>query len=386
MKRYFLLILAGVMWPKAVGAADEVPSLWADDVPVPTAADLEDVPGVTFHVIKRRVPDDDGYNWLHGVALARHRGKLWASFGHNAGAENTASEVANGRVSSDGGATWGPLFQIDDGAETDLAVSHGVLHSHQGRLWAFQGAFYGRMRHVHTRAYRLDETTGKWEAVGVVIEEGFWPMQQPQQMEDGNWIMAGLCVQEGIGGGNNPAGVAISHRNDFSHWDLISIPKPETLEMWGESTVIVDGPRVLNIARFRQPRALISISHDFGRTWSMMRESNLPMTASKPSAGTLSTGQHYLIGNTVAKNENRRWPLTIALTRAGELQFRKVFRIRSAIHTGPGESHPQAALAYPYAIEHDGHLYVAYSNNGGRGANRNSAELAIIPVASLAAE
>ena len=50
---------------------------------------------------------------------------------------------------------------------------------------------------------------------------------------------------------------------------------------------------------------------------------------------------------------------------------------------GPGESHPKASLAYPYAVEHDGKLYVAYSNGGGRGGNRNSAELAVIPVASL---
>ena len=41
-------------------------------------------------------------------------------------------------------------------------------------------------------------------------------------------------------------------------------------------------------------------------------------------------------------------------------------------------------LAYPYAIEHDGKLYVAYSV--GFGANQNSAEMAVIPVAALAVD
>ncbi len=50
---------------------------------------------------------------------------------------------------------------------------------------------------------------------------------------------------------------------------------------------------------------------------------------------------------------------------------------------GPGASHPKAALAYPYAVEHAGKLYVGYSNSNGGGNFRNSAELAVIPVASL---
>jgi len=108
------------------------------------------------------------------------------------------------------------------------------------------------------------------------------------------------------------------------------------------------------------------------------------MAASKPYSGTLSTGQHYLICTTTADSGNRRSPLTIAVTRPGERLFSAVYGIRDAVHEGPGESHPNARLSYPYAVEHEGDLYVIYSNCGGRGGNRNSAELAIIPVESLA--
>jgi hypothetical protein len=124
-----------------------------------------------------------------------------------------------------------------------------------------------------------------------------------------------------------------------------------------------------------------------------MRPGNLPMTTSKPSAGTLSTGQRYLVCTTTADSGKRRSPLTIAVSRPGEIVFSKVFVIRHAeFPDGTGESNKGAALSYPYAVEHDGKLYVGYSNSGDKSTrvgtgrelwNNNSAELAVIPVEKL---
>jgi hypothetical protein len=115
-----------------------------------------------------------------------------------------------------------------------------------------------------------------------------------------------------------------------------------------------------------------------------MKPSDLLMAASKPYAGRLSNGQRYLVNTTTANSGNRRSPLTIAVSQPGEASYSKVFCIRNAVFPqGQGESHPKAALSYPYAIERAGRLYIAYSNDGGRGANRNSAELAIIPLDQL---
>ena len=71
----------------------------------------------------------------------------------------------------------------------------------------------------------------------------------------------------------------------------------------------------------------------------------------------------------------------------------KVFDIRHAeFPHGPGESHQGAALSYPYATEHEGKLYVGYSNSGDKSTrvgtgrelwNNNSAELAVIPIDQL---
>ena len=116
--------------------------IWKSGAMLAEAEKLPEISNVDFHVIKKWDKKSDGYTFLHGVGLVQHKGKLYASFGHNKGVENTVSEEAQYRVSKDGGRTWGTLKVIDAGDEEDLAVSHGVFQVHEGALWAFQGAYY----------------------------------------------------------------------------------------------------------------------------------------------------------------------------------------------------------------------------------------------------
>jgi hypothetical protein len=358
--------------------------LWDPARKLGRAGELPVLEGVEFHVIKKWDKPGDGYTFLHGVGLAWHKGLLYASIGHNQGDENTVTEEAQYRVSDDGGRSWGALQVIDSGEEKDLAVSHGVFLSHAGRLWAFHGAYANHMERIHTRAYLLDEATGRWVKHGSVVAHGFWALNQPVRMTDGNWIMAGISAGPYSNSGVFPAAVAISHGDDFTRWDFVAIPVHDGLRLWGESAVIVDGPNVMNIARYGgRPLALAARSSDHGRTWSTMGESNLPMTTSKPAAGMLSTGQRYLVCTNAADNGGRRYPLTIAVSEPGREVFSRVFVIRHAEHGGPGESAPNASLSYPCAIEHEGCLYVGFSNNGGRRGNLNSAEMAVIPLGKL---
>lgn len=379
---------------RPVTATHELPKPWTAEFPLwdereklAEAKDLPVLQGVEFHVIQKWDQAGDGYVFLHGVALAWHRGKLYASFAHNKGQENTVTEEAHFRVSEDGGRTWGPLGVIDAGEEENLAVSHGVFLSQAGILWAFHGAFRNRMEQIHTRAYSLDEATGAWIKRGVVVENGFWALNQPVPLADGNWLLPGISAGAYSERNTNPPAVAISQGGDFTRWSFVSIPAPRGMRVWGESSVLAGGAEVWNISRYgAKPLALISRSRDHGRTWTTVGESNLPMATSKPAAGVLSNGQRYLVCTTAAGNGGRRNPLTIAVSRPGEELLSQVFVIRHALHPGqPGESAESLSLSYPYATEQDGKLYVGYSNNGGRRGNLNSAELAIIPVAALQA-
>jgi hypothetical protein len=363
--------------PKLAGAL----RLWNDTQTLPKAAELPQVAGAEFHVIKKPRPDTDGCKFTLGVGLAWHKGKLYASYAYNKGIENTPTEEAHVRVSGDGGKTWEPPVVMDAG-EGDLAVSHGVFLSHGGKLWAFMGAFYAHTKlyhRVHTRAYWLNETTGAWEPQGAVVDGGFWPMQEPQKMADGSWIMAGFR----IGPGNLPA-VAISKGDDFTKWEMVVIPAAPGLgRIWGESTIIVEGKRILNISRYgKKALALLSVSEDHGRTWTPTTPSNLPMATSKPYAGILSTGQRYLVCTTTADTGGSRSPLTIAVSKPGESVFSNVFLIRTSVFEGtPGVSAANADFSYPYAVEHEGKLYVGYTHKS-HAAN----ELAVIPIAQLRIE
>jgi hypothetical protein len=382
-----ILLLVAILGAIHLPAQDKF-LLWDSKEIMPDIEEIPIIKNVEFSVIKPYEFYEDGYRFLHGVAIIWHKGKLYASFGHNKNGENTVTEEANYRVSEDGGKTWGPVKKIGGGGK--VAVSHGEFISYKDNLWAFHGVYDGFMKNIRMRAFLLNENKNQWEDKGIVAKNNFWSTAAPEKMENGNWIMPGFQVNQ-TGPGNNPPAVAISHGDNFTKWDVIVIPM-KTEGVWGESSVMIDGSVIVSVSRWgKQSMALASKSNDYGRTWTQLKSSNLPMTTSKPYTGQLSSGEYYLVGTTFKGVRKTRSPLTIALSHPGEMVFSRIFVIRNAeLSQGPVESHPNAALAYPHACEYNGKLYVGYSNNGGKVGrplsegreswNNNSAELAIIPI------
>lgn len=358
--------------------------LWDGTVQLPSSTAIIPLKEVRFSVIKKREPELDGISWLHGVTLTPHTGWLSATWGANRQDENTPTEVVQYSVSKDNGQTWSTPATILEGP-AGVAASHGTTIELTGRLWGFFPRFEGVREKVRVEAMVLEDQSQQWTTHGIVIGDRFWPMGAPTRLGNGNYLIPGIQVGGEYESSHNPPAVAISQGEDFSHWKVVVIPKDKSLEVWGESAVITEGKDLLLISRgwSASPWAFVSMSHDYGETWSTLEQSNLPMSPTKPFAGTLSTGAHYLIGTTCSDCGCKRYPLTIALTDPGRMVFSRIYSIRNDICSGPGESVPGLALAYPYAAEHEGSLYVVYSNDGGRGANLNSAELAVIPLAAL---
>ncbi len=165
---------------------------------------------------------------------------------------------------------------------------------------------------------------------------------------------------------------------DITKWEVSYPENPENYDYWGESTVLKLEKKLLAIIRggMKAQCALVSESHDGGRTWSDVRCSNLPAALSKMYALNLSNGNICLAYNT--SSPKGRDTLCLAV---GKSNFEKVFIIRHGFDAPPKfyDDKKPWEWCYPYAYvdTEEGLLYVAYSKH------KEDCELAIIPTASI---
>ena len=359
------------------------------------------------HVVVHRGAAGDGF--LHGAAIVHHAGTWHVSWGSSPVDENSMLERECGRrgPGRDGARRWGPVEVIGPNVGGREARSHGVFHVQDGVLWSLVPRF-GRPRDAAdadstfpglvTDAFRLDQGSGRWELAAEAVAHDFWPMDAPTRLADGRWIMGGLT------GRQNPV-VATSAEAPLA-WERAEIPRPAGCDMrFAETSVLVwpegdsgDHERRTSGAASRSVRsdqctaivrysagslpgigeqvALASHSFDAGRIWTPLAATNLSMTASKPYAGHLSTGQAFLVCNAGPG----RHTLVLAVTAPGARAFSRVWRIRHGASPDlrmPGRAKsPQ--WSYPYAHEHDGRLYVVYS------IGKEDCGLSIIPLHAIA--
>ena len=344
--------------------------LWTGETFPRSFGDIHYPQGIAYHLIQERTRP---WHWFHGTAIEAHEGELYASWGANAGGENRPGEVVLFSTSSDGGKTWSEAEILADGdgkGGTEYSNSHGTLLSHDGRLWGFFQHWAGGWDNpLSTEAFILNEETAEWESKGIVATQG-WPLDRPKQTANGDWIMgvSGFRMQR--------PGVMVSDGDNLLKWNTVAIPTGRN-QRFPETSVIVDGNDVTSITRWNDGRALVSTSSDGGQTWADARPSNLPMVWSKPDSGVLSTGQWFVI-----VNMQDRDALMIAVGKPGEKGVSKLYKVRYGAPptrfdpTGPPRG---GHYAYPYAMEHDGKLYVSYS------VNKADVEVAIIPIDSLKA-
>lgn len=352
-------------------------NVWNDNVKLPNIAELKTLKSKSV-TIKPFEPENDGYIFLHGVSLVRFGGRLYCAWAHNKVKENSGDEEVNFAVSDDGGMTWSSPIKGNLAPKDGMAVSHGVMLVHEGNLYYFAPHFKGHCgkEMMKTGAYLLDEGTQSFKYIGVALDGRFWPTCEPILMDNGNYVMPGLTVEPDFASADcinaNPA-VAISRGSDVLHWNMVEIDGGE--RAWGECSIIVNGSNLRMYCRDATDslKALYAESNDFGESWSELRISNMPMVNSKPYSGLLSSGQGYLICSSAADIRDRN-PLTIAVTDKGSGVFNRIYAIAKG-----DKGH---ALSYPYAIEIDKKLYVAYSYTK-EGYSRNSAELAIIDIEDL---
>ncbi len=353
------MLLAALCGLAVVAWADDAIDLWAGG-PVPQPQDVPLLPSVTHVQVHRAVAGE--YQFLHGPALVRHRGVWFAAWANSPVDENSADEIVRCRQSHDGGFTWQQPQVIAPHLDGPAAHTHGVFFEHDDQLWYFAIRFGDE--HSQTEAFRYLDDTDQWESHGQLIPH-FGPFSGPLTIGDGRWIM-GDSAAVAIGSGEMPMTWQV-HRIELPGEKQRRFP--ETAVWRGEAGIyaLIRNPL--------EPTGLVSLSTDGGSTWPVAKLSNFPMAASKPFAGSLSTGQHYVIVNL----DRQRHVLAIAVTRPHEDGFVRLWAIRSGeprqpLYPGYAKS-PQ--WSYPSAVEAEDGLRVIYS------VGKEDCEMAIIPLDAL---
>lgn len=320
----------------------------------------------------------DTYNFLHDPAIVEHKSVLYAAWYNCPSGEMEGLSLIRGRRSVDKGLTWSDIEVIaSDKQNKGIMYVPVSFLSLDGVLYAFVSNMEGGPDLVtRCEVFRLNEKSNSWESSGFVTGP-FLPNCPPVRMGNKNFIMSGRMAGKPGEKPTIPA-VAISHGDKVTdNWDVIplnykgKLPKDEHPE-YPETTVLADGENITAFVRNHSKYPILFLSNDYGVTWSEPYLHNFPFASSKIFAGTLSTNQHFVISNIVS--EGYRDLLTLAVTKPGEKQFSKIWKIRkgySASLKGGSE------WSYPCATEYAGKLYIVYTSE------KHHCCLTIVPVSSL---
>ncbi len=354
--------------------------IWDPTVPFPSAMEMPDLDIVTHVSVERAKPG--GYHYLHEATIAWHRDRFYACWANHPTKETgDHDELIRGSISSDALHWSEPTIWAKAPLVGATSINQPRLFSHDDKLFAFFTCW--REEHIPTtEIFILNDSTGEWEWQEKSSIPVFVPFCSPQRMDNGNWIIGGSSHW-------NNAAVAISDGDNFTKWEKVIIPRPADLKLlYPETAIINQGHRLLACCRPPDRQTLtapVAESRNCGRSWTPLCLSNFPLADSMPFSGRLSTGQNYLLTNSL-ESEEGRCLLSIAVTGPEGGLFRRIFKLRHqkwpAIRLFGGQDKGTAVgknteWSYPSAIEHNGSLYIINTRG------KEDCVLSIVPVEVL---
>ena len=371
-----LRVLTTALILPAVSAEDKAPiTLWTGAAPFPADGEMELIDQTLVRYQKIHTAEKP-MTFAIGAAIVHFNDTWRACWAANPDgvSENQGTEFVRETTSTDNAVTWTASPPLAPQTEGETFHSHGSYLEHKGNLYFFakRGPFNGP-----AKAFQLDADGTTWKDLGIVSNNDatFWPMDEPQQMANGQWIMGGLGGETG----KFPA-VAIANDDDILTWKVTLLPRGD-FKGFGETTVITKGNELLAISRNALMRSpMVSTSSDAGKTWDGPKAANTAMIPAKPYAGRLSDGRPYLICNAPALTSKvSRARLYLLIGQPGAMTFDRVWLLRpgdppSARFSGP-QHKPQ--WAYPYAHEHNRALHIAHHNA------KEDIELIVVPLKAL---
>ncbi len=311
------------------------------------------------HAIISDVRDRDGRRVHQHAYLAHHGGLFWAMWSDGPGLPRPGATpeehrnivpghdrpgTRNSYATSRDGLHWSPPADL-----TGPPRIEGFGWIARG-LWKREGELLALASHFNApgypgpglslEAFRWNDV--KWVTHGTVLDDAMNNFP-PKRLPSGEWMMTRRDHRRQVS-------VMIGGTNAFNDWRIHPLAaytgegRPEE-PYW---FILPDGRTIAGLIRDNGGSKFLlrAFSHDNGRTWSGMRQTNFPDATSKFFMHRTSRGYYVMASNS---NPRKRDPLTLAISQDG-LVFNKLFRLIGGRH-----------IDYPHIIEHDGHLLIAFS-------------------------
>ena len=300
------------------------------------------------------VPDEE-YSFLHEAAVVEYHGRLFASWYNNSRFELTGRTPIRGRHSDDGGKTWSPVKVLADDPSGEVLYCPPVYGVCDDTLYLFMNRMTGPDLIQALDLYRYDEKTDAF--VFLHSEPSLFKLNTNVcVLPDGKLLLPGRIGERGVIPGI-PAVMISDSGNIDAPWRVVKVQPDDRLPdgtrfIHPETSAIVNGRTVLLFCRDDERRVpLVYRSDDCGEHWSAPLAVDIPFSASKIYAGTLSDGRNYVVGN-LYPGRNR---LALLLTEPGQLVFTKGYILQDGLNAALGYG---VCWHYPCVCEGGGNLNV----------------------------
>lgn len=338
-------------------AADPLPPLL--DLPG-TGGDPDRIDYAALPALKGRhavvCPFDERWKFqLHNYLLHRD-GRFWCQWSAGPEVEDLPTQEVRYATSADGLAWSEPRRLTGPPAEGRAYIARGFWER-DGELLALAASYRGKGafgvdKDLKLVAFAWDPSAASWKERGVVHEDAINNFA-PQRLASGEWMVTRRDARFNVS-------MLIGGVKSLSDWR--AVPVVDRLAAVRTSQFSPDEPVWWPLADGRLVAAIRdnggsgrlyrTLSADQGQTWSQPAITNYPNATSKLFTLPTSRGYRVLISNAHPKIGRRE--LHLAVSRDG-ITFIRLARLDIP-------SPRATTFQYPHAVEHAGHLLIAFSN------------------------
>lgn len=353
----FLLVPSAIAQPPRLDPVKNADSPLLLDLPMsgsdPAKIDYAKLPKVeTTHAVVSP-PDTTLKFQLHNY-LIHHDGRFWCMWSQGPPVEDEPSQHIRYSTSEDG-LKWSEAKVLAAPPKEGYGFIARGFWEYNGELLALVAHFKGKGafgvdKELKLLAFAYDKKAETWKPRGVLFENAINNFA-PQKLPNGDWMMTRRDARFNVF-------VLIGGRKGLDDWQSFPVTSRTAVKGFSpDEPIWWDLPDKNLVALYRDNggsgKLYRSFSSDNGKKWTTPTLTNFPNASSKIFSLRTSEGVRALISNANPKVGRRE--LYLSLSEDG-----LVFNAMGLLAI---PSPRPSTLQYPHALEHDGHLFIAFSRN-----------------------